>query len=168
MFAASAVIILGWKDEAPSAELYVPSGREGALIVRSGAQARLVMMDDGIDSAAVAEEYASRFKLFLLARGCDTLRYMAEGEQIGPFYYKNGVLVAGDKTIAIITAHRPRVRTDYAIVGRGFTGNAADLNMADTILFSQTLSPARAKKLRSDLPQPSRDLRTQPLRLTPK
>lgn len=165
MLVASVVIIVGWQEMAPRAELYVPSGRDGAIIVQSYGQARLVAMDDGIDSAAVAEEYATRFRLFLLSRGCDTLRFIADGEQIGPFYYDSGILVAGDKTIAIVTSRSPRVHTDYAIVGRGFSGSAADLQIADTILFSQSLSPARAKKLRRDLPIPSRSLRTHPIHL---
>lgn len=166
MLAASVVIIVGWQDRPPRAELYIPGGRDGAIVVQSGGQARLVAMDDGIDSAAVTEEYARRFELFLQSRGCDTLRFMVDGEQVGPFYYSHGVLVASDKAIGIATSRRPAMRTDYLIVGKGFAGQADDLNQADTILFSPSLSPARAKKLRRGLGEKSvRDLRTQPFRI---
>lgn len=166
MLAASVVIITAWQERPPRAELYIPDGREGAIVVQSGGQARLVAMDDGIDSAAVVEEYGRRFELFLLSRGCDTLQFMSDGEQVGPFYYSNGVLVAADKSIGIATSRRPAIQVDYLIVGKGFVGRANDLGNADTVLFSSALSPARAKKLRRDLQEnPSRDLRTHPFRI---
>ena len=95
MLVASAIIVVAWRDTPPRAELYIPDGREGAIIVQSGGQARLVAMDDGIDSASVTEEYADRFSLFLLSRGCDDKpQFMTDDETLGPFYYNYGVLVA--------------------------------------------------------------------------
>lgn len=166
MLVASVVIITFWRDTPPRAELYIPDGRDGAIVIQSGGRARLVAMDDDIDSAVIIEEYTRRFEPFLISRGCDTLRFMTDNEEIGPFYYNNDVLVAGDKTISIATSRHPALYADYVIAGKGFTGAADDLAHADTVLFSYALHPSRVKKLRRELQgKPTRDLRTHPFRI---
>lgn len=153
------IIAIITKERVPLAEMYIPSSlKPTTVIMRSADKAWIYTTQKGQISQELLEEANTRYRRFLLSRGCEeTFDLTTDSLDHITFKVRNSMIAAIDKTIAVVGEHMPDVTSgnihiDYALICDGFKASAShvfDTLHPDTLLLGTELHPSlRARLIR--------------------
>lgn len=144
-------------EHPPMAELYIPSSlRPTSVIMRVADQAWLYECPSARHGSTVQEDANRRYRRFLLSRGCgDSFIPITDSLNHTTFKVHNSMIVAMDKTIAIVGTRMPdiasgSIHVDYAMICDGYKGSVMQVLTAlhpDTLLMGPDIHPSRRARL---------------------
>lgn len=143
----------------PQSEVFIPRDTNYTnVIYRNGNSAFLITTAHKADHQSVYDRCLSRYNDYFKLRGVDSLVLVPE-QYYSPNLSRNGRIVVIDNHAIIIVDNekevsRSKLKPDYALVCRGFTGDIINLYNVispDTILLSKDLNIRRLKRYAKEL-----------------